>query len=191
MRLILASTSKYRAVQLRDAGYEFVAVSPEADEKTIAEDPSYLLTAQWRARLKALSVAVKYPDDIIVGSDQLVHFNSRILGKPGTRERAIEQLTSLSSKTHQLATALTLVYRGDLFELVVVAHMKMKSLTPDEIAQYIDRDNPIDCAGAYKFEEQGSKLFESVECEDMSSIQGLPLNGLSTLLTLIKDKFGL
>lgn len=181
--LILASTSIYRRDLLKRLGIPFEARKPLADEEA-HKDPSLAPRelAAHLARIKAQSLASS--TDLILGGDQLVALEGRILGKPGTPEKAVTQLESMSGRTHELVTAICLITpEGRLFEHTDITRITFKKLTRAQIERVVALDNPIDCAGAYKIEAHGISLMEKVETEDFTAIQGLPLLALSRMLS--------
>lgn len=181
LKLILASTSPYRRELMDRLGLPYQAVPPEFDENSLKgkiKDPVAL--AQALARGKADSLAT--PANCVIGGDQLVSFEGRILGKPGTAAAATEQLGKMQGKTHELITAVCLIYQNERTEFVDRTRITLRPLTESEIRNYVERDNPIDCAGSYKIEKAGITLIEKLECNDPSAIQGLPLIHLSAVL---------
>jgi len=183
MKLILASTSPYRAAQLRRLGLAFDICDPQVDEtqfKQAGFSPEIL--AETLAMEKAKGVYQQNPDAIVIGGDQLVSFEERILGKPGTAERALEQLMSMQGKTHLLITAIAVLGPDFVETHINFTKLKMRQLKREAIKRYIQFDQPLNCAGAYKLESQGITLFEEIESTDHSAISGIPLIALTTLL---------
>ena len=181
-KIILASTSPYRKKLLERLGISFEARNPGVDEGPLKEslkDPRKL--SEELAKLKAKS-AFRSLDEITIGSDQVLDLEGRLLGKPGSKEKAIEQLLEMQGKEHTLITAVCIFEEGkeDLF--TSIAKMKMRRLDKDAITRYVDYDNPIDCAGSYKLESLGISLFESVSVDDSTGIIGLPLIQLAKIL---------
>lgn len=192
-KLILGSTSVYRQKLLTKLGIAFECVKPPFDEEK-HKDKSLepLALAEKLAFLKAESVFEKLTASdpktmwTVIGSDQLVAFQGQILGKPGTPEKACEQLMKMQNQTHQLITAVCLFHGNSIqfqartfFEQTEI---KMKKLSETQIKKYVDLDNPIDCAGAYKFEAHGLALIAHLKNSDPSAIEGLPLIQLSNIL---------
>jgi septum formation protein len=180
-KLVLASTSKYRQAQLKQLGLEFTAEKPLIDEER-EKDPTLgpQALAEKLAFLKAKSLAA--PGFVVIGGDQLVAHRGRILGKPHTRERAVEQLLEMAGEAHELITAIC-VFDGDTWTPHTdITRLYMKPLTLAQAERYVDLDSPLDCAGAYKIEQHGMMLFEKIESQDFSAIQGLPLLALSQIL---------
>lgn len=183
MKLILASTSPYRADQLRRLGLEFETHDPQVDESVLKEagfSPENL--AEILALEKAKQVFQQNPDDIVIGGDQLVSFENSILGKPGTKERAVEQLMSMQGKTHTLITAIAVLGPDFIETHINQTKLKMRPLSKEGIERYVEFDQPLNCAGAYKLESQGITLFEEIESTDHSAITGIPLIALTSLL---------
>ena len=180
-QLILASTSKYRHELLSRLAYKFEAQAPGIDEEK-EKDPSLSprALAEHLAFLKAQSLAGK--DKVVIGGDQLIALEGRILGKSHTIEKAVEQLMSMQGKVHELITAVC-VFNGDhATRFTDVARMHMKKLSREQVERYVQLDMPTDCAGSYKAESHGILLFDKIECEDFTAIQGLPLIALNKVL---------
>lgn len=178
MRLVLASTSAYRRELLGRLGVAFETAAPDVDEgawKGRGLAPRDV--ARQLARAKAEAVARVVGDGAtVIGSDQVCALGSETFGKPGTAERAGEQLARLAGRTHELLTAVCVV--GPLhgvWEHTDVARLSMRALDAVSIARYVAADRPLDCAGSYKLEALGIALFEKIECADHTAIVGLPL----------------
>jgi septum formation protein len=119
---------------------------------------------------------------VILGSDQVVAFDGKILGKPGSKEAARDQLRALAGATHALVTAIALAHGGKIIEHVDLTKLTMRSLTSEQIARYVDADDPIDCAGSYKLEARGITLFTAIDSADHTAIVGLPLIAVTSML---------
>ena len=183
MEVVLASTSPYRRAQLEQLGVPFRCVAPQVDEdafKVRISDPLQLATQL--ARAKAEAVAANEPDAVVVGGDQLVAFNGRVLGKPGDAAGAIRQLSELSGNCHQLITCVSVTRGGRDVAIASIAAMTMRHLTLAEIERYVAADEPFDCAGSYKWERRGVALFSKIETDDPTGIVGLPLMRLAEAL---------
>ena len=106
-----------------------------------------------------------------------------ILGKPGSRDAAAAQLTRLAGRTHRLYTAVALRHPdGRVAEGMSVHTLRMRPLDGAAIQRYVARDEPLDCAGAYKIEAGGIALFDAIEGDDFTAITGLPLLTVVRLL---------
>lgn len=176
--IILASTSTYRQNLLREAQIPFEAHPPLLDE---AEFKSQKLSpfdlVRTLSTLKAQSLRPAFPDRWILGSDQALVFDSKVLSKPGSPEANIGLLMELQGQSHLLMTGAYLSSPSEAGStyLLEVAIMKMKPLSEEQIRRYVESDKAWDCAGGYKYESMGHTLFESVEVHDPLSIQGLPI----------------
>lgn len=180
-KLVLASTSKYRRALLDRLGLSYSACAPKVDEEDVDGSLSVDAIALQLAQRKAESVAA--PDAFVIGSDQLVDLDGERLGKPGTIEKAEAQLRRLSGRTHRLITAIALRHPDGRIETALDIHtMRLRPLTDAEVHRYVQRERPIDCAGAYKIESLGISLLEKIEGEDFTGIIGLQLIALCKLL---------
>jgi len=181
-KIILASQSPARKKLLNSMKISFTAIPPKVDEdsyKKKIKDPKNL--CQTLARMKTKSINNK--NCWVIGSDQIVYLNGQILGKPGNKQKAIETLSLLQGKTHQLMTALCLQRPdGSYFEDLVINHMSMRTLTQKQIEFYLEQDKPYGCAGSYTIEKRGISLFERIDSPDFNAIIGLPLISLCSQL---------
>jgi septum formation protein len=185
MNLVLASTSVYRRELLARLGLEFECVPPRVDESAIHalfDAASARELAEHLALAKAVAVSRTHGDSTVIGSDQVCVCEDQILGKPGTPERAAEQLALLSGRQHQLITAVCLWQDGGTLRHTDVTTLTMRELSSGEIARYVMADQPLDCAGSYKLESLGISLFEGIQSADHTAIQGLPLVEVCQLL---------
>lgn len=184
LQILLASSSRYRRELLGRLLPRFDSVSPDVDEHafhTLEATPGRL--AQRLAAEKTLAVFRRFPEAIVIGSDQLVDLNGQVLGKPGTMSAAVDQLLSMSGKTHRLLTAVCIAAPGKpLASILNETRLAMRSLMPEEALRYVERDQPLDCAGSYKIESLGISLFEKIETADFTAIMGLPLIQVSQSL---------
>ena len=185
MTLVLASTSVWRGELLARLGLPFDQDDPLLDETPWMERglPARELTVQL-ARAKAAAVAARRPGDLVLGADQVVSIDGVILGKPGSRERAIEQLELLSGRTHELVTGLALhdTRTGRVRTALDVHEVTLRPLGRSSIVRYVDREDVTGCAGAYKVEGLGITLFEAVRGDDYTAVIGLPLTRVTGLL---------
>ena len=188
-KLILASSSPFRRELLARLGLPFEAVSPDLDERALGAgitDPPQLARAL--AQDKAQSVLRTHPDAVVIGSDQVAHCQGQILGKPLTLDKAKVQLNLLSGKAHELVTAVCICWGDQKIQWVEYNQLTMKPLTQGQIKNYLQRDNPLQCAGSYRIESYGMALFECIETEDYTSMIGLPLLTLSKHLNTLGFK---
>jgi septum formation protein len=182
-RLVLGSTSRYRRALLERLGLPFVVAAPDLDETALASE-SPAQTALRLAEAKARAVAAHYPDSLVIGSDQVADCAGQPIGKPGTRERALDQLQTLSGKTVVFHTAVALVdaASGRCRTALIDVASTFRALSPGEIAAYLDREEPYNCAGSVKSEGLGIALFERIVSDDPTALIGLPLVALTRLL---------
>ncbi len=183
-KIILASTSPYRQQLLRQLQLPFVAVAPAYDEK-IASQVTPSLLVRHLALGKAQSLAVDYPDALIIGSDQVfIDPSGRSIGKPGTLEKAFQQLRRMAGKRHTFVTGLALVdsRSGTLMTDYVPFSVTFRQLSDEQIWNYLRREKPLDCAGSFKIEGLGIALMERLEGEDYNALIGLPLIRLVSML---------
>jgi len=182
-RLILASTSRYRRELLGRLRVPFDVLSPEVDETPLAgESPAGL--ARRLALAKARAVAERHPDAIVIGSDQVADLDGEPIGKPGTHERAIDQLRRMSGRRVVFQTAVAVV-RGTpehVGEALAPVGVRFRRLADDEIECYLRLEQPYDCAGSAKCETLGIALLEAIDSDDPTALVGLPLIRTSALL---------
>lgn len=182
-KLILASTSRYRADLLRRLTENFVQQAPGTDETALQnEDP--VDRALRLATAKATAVAAGHDNTLILGSDQVAELDGRVLDKPGTIERARTQLSDSSGRVVHFHTAICLLDVRDGQRFVHVDHTRVhfRELTAPEITRYVDREQPLDCAGSFKAEGLGISLFAAIDSHDPSALIGLPLIALARML---------
>lgn len=186
MELILASTSPYRKMLLDARGIKYTAVAPLCNEEEL-KDPTLDAVAltQKLAAAKAESLKELHPNAFIIGSDQVLHFQNKVFGKPKTKERAIAQLLELQGKTHELITSLHIHSPQRVWKHTERVSLTMHPWTLSELEAYVAEDLPLDCAGSYKLEKKGLILFKDIQATDYESIIGLPL---LKLFSILKDQ---
>jgi septum formation protein len=181
--LILASTSRYRADLLRRLGLAFEQQAPGSEETSLpGEAPEAL--ARRLARAKAEAVAGRHPQRWVLGSDQVCACGEALLGKPGTRQRTIEQLLRLSGNSARFFTAVALVHQGKglLYQALDLTVVRFRRLDLAEIERYVDAEPALDCAGGFKAEGLGITLCEAIDSSDPTGLIGLPLIAVRGLL---------
>jgi len=181
--LVLASTSRYRRALLERFGLPFDIAAPGIREDARAAELP-MDRAMRLALEKAQAVAARAPRTLVIGSDQVASSAGAVLDKPGDAAGAREQLTRLSGSSAHFYTACALI---GLDSGVHAVHLDtttvhFRTLRPAEIARYVARDEPYDCAGGFKAEALGSALFERLETEDPTALIGLPLIWLAGAL---------
>lgn len=181
--LILASTSPFRRELLERLGLTFSVEAPEVDEAHLQGEPP-TERALRLAIAKAEAVAVRHPRAVVIGSDQVAAAGGVVLDKPGTVEKACQQLRHLSGSQARFHTACAVRWHSTGFsvnhlETVTVA---VRDLTASEIENYVAREQPLNCAGSFKSEGLGIALFSRIESEDPTALVGLPLIWLAGAL---------
>jgi len=182
-RLILASTSRYRRELLQRLRLPFDVVSPRVDESARpGEVPAAL--ALRLALAKAQAVAAQHRETLVIGSDQVADFNGAAIGKPGTHERAVEQLRAMSGHAVVFQTAVAVVCASRALALarLVPVTVRFRRLSDAEIEAYLRAEQPYDCAGSAKSEALGIALVEAIDSDDPSALVGLPLIATCALL---------
>lgn len=181
--LILASTSVYRRALLTRLSIPFTVHGPAIDESPLPGESATALT-QRLALAKAWHIAEKFPEAVIIGSDQVAACAGRIIGKPGTAENAVRQLLGFSGQIVKFHTAVAVVCRSSKFSQQALdnTEVEFRHLLEDEVRRYVALDQPYDCAGSFKSEAAGPVLMQSMSTKDSSAIVGLPLIALSRML---------
>ena len=189
--ILLASSSAYRKQLLEKLQLPFTCASPDIDESILAdEDPSHYV--ERLAIEKAHALQINFPNHIIIGSDQCavlentekVDGKPTILGKPHTIENAIQQLSDCNGKKVTFLTGLCCFNsRTEKTRSIVEPFsVHFRDLTDAQIRRYIEQEMPLDCAGSFKSEGMGIRLFSALEGRDPNSLIGLPLIALVNLL---------
>ncbi|MCX7087890.1 MAG: Maf family protein [Methylococcales bacterium] len=181
--LILASSSPYRQELLHKLKIDFIAESPAVNEERLAQEkPEQLAVRLGIAKAHALQN--RYPEHLIIGSDQVAVLQDRLLSKPGDRDTAIRQLQLASGHCVEFFTSVCVLNSntGQYLTDLDITYVYFKPLTLSQIERYIDLDTPFDCAGSFKAESLGVALFEKVLSEDSNALIGLPLIKLCGLL---------
>ena len=181
--IILASSSPYRKMLLERLPLDFTVISPSIDETPHPDELPGNLVARLAAE-KARTVSAQHPDALVIGSDQLAVFESRIIGKPGSVHKAIEQLQQFSGQCVQFLTAVAVscTETGFFSNSTISTDVCFRVLDDSEIKRYVALDNPVDCTGGFKSEAGGSTLLTHMKSDDPAAIIGLPLICLSAML---------
>lgn len=182
MRLILASSSPRRTEIFALLGLAFETIAPEFEE-TISLDRSAKEEVLEFALGKAQSVAAKYPDSVVVGSDTMILIDGEKLGKPSGIDNARQMLRTLSGKTHRIFTSVVILDGGGGPGLRTVEEVSVKMLpfTSEEIERYLSSNESLDKAGAYSIQGAGGALIESIEGDYLAAV-GLPLKSIAAYL---------
>jgi len=181
--LILGSTSRYRRELLERLRLPFDVQSPAIDETPRPGEPPRTLALRL-ALAKAGEVATRFPDAVVIGADQVADLDGTPVGKPGTHERAVEQLRAMSGRSVVFQTAVAVVRhdRGHAGAVLVPVTVRFRRLGDAEIERYLRLEQPYDCAGSAKAETLGIALLEAIESDDPTALVGLPLIATCRLL---------
>ncbi|MBL8398083.1 MAG: septum formation inhibitor Maf [Candidatus Accumulibacter sp.] len=183
--LILASSSPFRRELLARLALPFESVVPAIDESP-RPDETPAMTAVRLAEAKARAVAMRHPDALIIGSDQVAFLGQQIFGKPMTHDVAVSQLRMMSDQTVNFLTALCLynAVSGRAHLRSVMTRVTFRPLSDPEIDAYLRKEQPYHCAGSAKSEGLGIALIARIEGDDPTALIGLPLIALCDLLRL-------
>lgn len=181
--LVLASTSTYRSELLARLRVPFQTAAPDVDETPLPDENAQ--QTSWRlSRAKAHAVAAKYPDALIIGSDQVALLGDAQLGKPLTHENAVRQLRLMRGHTVIFYTALTLynTRTKDIQTEVAVNRVSYRQISDAQIESYLHKEQPYHCAGSAKSEGLGIALISGMDGADPNALVGLPLILLVNML---------
>ena len=181
-KLILASSSPFRRMLMENAGLSFEAQAATIDERAIeatleGEGKAPEAVALVLAKAKAEDVSRRFPDALVIGSDQTMALDDRVFHKPKTMADAANHLGLLSGKTHRLNSAIALAHNGDIvWEHLSQAALTMRPITPDFIARHLKNtgEKALSSVGAYQLEGEGIQLFSKID-GDYFTILGLPM----------------
>jgi septum formation protein len=174
--VVLGSTSRYRRELLGRLRIAFQVAAPAVDETPHpGETPAAL--ALRLALAKAQEVADRFPAAVVIGSDQVADLAGTPLGKPGSHERAVDQLRRMSGQRVVFQTAVAVVCRDSGFSRVELAAVSVlfRDLSDSEIESYLRAEQPYDCAGSAKSEGLGIALLDAIDNDDPTALVGLPL----------------
>ena len=183
MQLVLASSSPYRRELLGRLGLPFTTMAPNVNESPLPGESTQELVARL-SLAKAKAVAQRWPEALIIGSDQAAAFEGRVLGKPESVERAVRELIGFADRQVDFHTGVAVLHapsgRTAVHVDLTTAHFR--GATAAEVRRYVERDRPLDCAGGIRFERLGALLLRRVATEDPSAAIGLPLIKLGEML---------
>jgi len=188
-RTILASDSPRRKELLLEAGYQFAVVRPQIDEKDIhLEKAGPVEYAKKAALAKALDVAQRYPDALVIGADTVVDFNGQTIGKPLDAKDAERITRMLFNTPHKVITALAIVRIRDGVEIVEADTTTIypKKLSEKDIAEHISFGHWRDKAGAYAIKQPADPFIEHIE-GSLTNVMGLPMELLQILIQKLTD----
>ena len=187
-QIVLASTSPFRAELLARLGLAFQSKAPVCDETPLALETAPQLVTRL-SRLKAESLTDEFTDALIIGSDQVAVRDGEILGKPGSHDNAVTQLTAASGRTVAFHTGLCVVDTASGVQKCGIenTYVRFRNLTDEQIERYLRAEQPYNCAGSFKSEGLGISLFERISGDDPLALIGLPMIRLCSIL----DEFGI
>jgi septum formation protein len=187
MKLILASSSKYRQAMLRRLTDDFAVIQPGLDEGHLqGESPLQIALRLSLEKAKAVEDKAQGEDWIIIGSDQTATIDGvATIGKPVTHAAAMTQLRLASGNHMTFHSGLAVLRPSTGFQEVVSINtsVEFRTLTDDEINRYLLIEQPYDCTGSAKIESLGIALVNKVICDDPTALVGLPLIALSQMLS--------
>src|ERR1017187_6308249 len=182
-QIVLASTSKYRCELLSRLGLPFEVASPGVDEIPLPNEAPQN-TARRLAEAKARAVAARFPQAILIGSDQVAVLDGMTLGKPGNHANAVRQLKAVRGKEVVFHTALCLcnAASGRAETRVVPYYVRFREYSDTQIERYLLREQPYDCSGSARCECLGIVLIAQMRGNDPNALIGLPLIALTEIL---------
>ena len=174
--LILGSTSPYRRELLERLRLPFEVQRPEVDETPLKGETPVAL-AQRLAMAKAQAVAQRFPQAIVIGSDQVADLHGEPLGKPGNHPKAVAQLQRMRGQTVVFQTAVAVVCQATGFAQCELSQVKVvfRDFSDESLQHYLHTEQPYDCAGSAKSEGLGIVLLERIDNQDPTALVGLPL----------------
>ena len=181
--LVLASSSTYRRDLLKKLHLDFITCSSAVDEMPQPGESAEALALRLSIT-KAKAIAEQFPNHLIIGSDQVASCGGILLGKPGNREQAIQQIKAQSGRIVSFYTGLCVFNsaNNEYLTAMDVCQVHFRELNDQQIQRYLDIEQPFDCAGSFKSEGYGIVLFSKIMGEDPNALIGLPLIKLTGLL---------
>lgn len=184
MNIVLASASPRRREILENTNIKFDIISSSIDELVLeGESPCHMVMRL--AFEKGIDIASKRKSDLVISADTIVVLDNKVLGKPKDEDEARNMITSLSGKTHQVITGISLINLENNKKIIdyVISNVKFKNLSENDINDYIKTKESLDKAGAYGIQGYGALLVEEIQ-GDYFNIVGLPVSKLSDLLKI-------
>lgn len=181
--LVLCSTSRYRRELLERLRLPFACAAPEIDESPRPQEAVAALVERL-AIAKARALAERFPDALLIGSDQAAAAEGRLLGKPLHRDAAVAQLLHASGREVVFHTAVAVLdpSRDACRVERDVTRVRFRALQRRDVERYLDLEAALDCAGSFKCEGLGIALFDAIETRDPTALVGLPLIATARLL---------
>lgn len=184
-KLILGSSSPYRRSLLERLNLTFECQSPDINETPLANESAIDLVKRLSiSKAQQVRADRNEQNNLIIASDQVAVLDQEVLGKPHTRDKAIEQLTRFSQRKVTFLTGLCILdsSNGEYQYQLSEYHVFFRQLSQPEIESYVDLEQPLDCAGSFKCEGLGVALFSKMEGDDPNGLIGLPLIALCNML---------
>ena len=180
--IVLASGSPRRKEILEKTELSFT-VDPSNYEEDMNQDLEPKELVKVLSLGKAKDVAKRHKNAVIIGADLIISFKGNVLGKPQTKEKAIEMLTQLSGNTHSAISGFTIIdtETGKVVSDALETKIRFKELTQEEIKKYVDTGEPLDKAGAYAIQGKGKEFIKNIK-GDYYNVMGLPLDSIITKL---------
>ena len=181
-QLVLASGLPARKEILEKTGYPFIVdVSDYGEDMGLKMSPEEL--AKHLSLGKAQDVATRHKDSVVLAADSFALFNGELLGKPQTIENARKMLATLSGQCHSFITGFTILDADTSrrYSDVVETKVYFRKLAPEDIDNYLKKENVLNNAGAYIIQKLGATLVEKID-GDYSNVMGLPLPAVTVAL---------
>ena len=204
IRLVLASASPRRRELLSQIGLEFTVMPSTKEENAKTTEAGALV--QELSRQKAVDIweqlsggqgqnpdadqeqisektqepnlnGKRQPELLVIGADTVVCCEGKILGKPHDREAAVEMLTALQGRSHEVYTGVTLYHQRETVTFFECTQVEFYPMTEAEISDYIDSKEPMDKAGAYGIQGLGARFVKDIR-GDYNNVVGLPVGRL-------------
>lgn len=181
-KLVLGSSSPFRKQMLEKLQLPFIQFAPEIDETPLADETPTAMIKRL-SLLKAQAVAKAHPNSIIIASDQCATFNNQPIGKPHTHDNAVKQLQMFSGQAIKFHTGLVVIDPRDqkAYQSMDTTTVHFRVLSAQTIENYLQAEQPYQCAGSFKSEGLGITLFERIESRDPNALIGLPLIELTSI----------
>ncbi len=182
--IILASRSPRRSELLSLCGIDFI-VEPSDIEEIMDESLPLDERMQELAYQKALPIAKKHPDDVVVGADTIVYIDELVIGKAHSRQEASDVLHRMSGRWHSVKTGVCVLWGSEKYTFTETSLVKFFDLSDYDIEEYLDLDEWQGKAGAYAIQGYAVRFVEKID-GDYSNIVGLPVAKLYRLMKSLK-----
>jgi septum formation protein len=187
LRFVLASASPRRRELLGLIGIQHTVDPADIDESMhVAELPA--AHVERLAREKVSKVAARHPGALVIAADTVVVLDGRVMGKPRTEDQAYGMLSDLSGATHTVLTGMACTFNGELESSVDDVSVTFRSLSKDEIREYIATGEPMDKAGSYGIQGYGATIVQRID-GDYSAVMGLSLVRLVELMQRLRVRY--